>query len=413
MTPADYQHRRQQIEMQQQMGQQQPMDGYAMTPQSQQSMGSPLSQGSHQAITAARQALEPDEDQRRRAMGAGMGTFFGLMGQNRPVGQTALGAMAQAMSPAVQTYQQELAQQEALNYQMMHERQKQQQAQDKLGYMMHALQQKQEIEEQRRTDLQRHRAESLQLQREKIGAKAGVPGVESEFPPIKTASERRVIGESYRNSLDAGRKIDEIFKDVNRLKKHEKESVFSPAGSIVPGASKARDYAAKVLMASGADSKLAKDLHDERLVRERLNTQFEHLQPVIDKALKGGVAGEQMMKRLHEAKAFPSKEDTIESMENKLKVIRREVDRSAKLNNASLKKGQYVSYLPGDEVENEEPTENERARHNAEFLEKGKQEMSAKPAPNVPNTVFDMRRSFPEQTKDMTDEEVEEVMNER
>ena len=81
----------------------------------------PIAKGSHEAINAAKQSIQMDDRQSRRAMGVALMNLAANMGTPAPgTGLAgALGSVNQGMNPAVQAYIGEINQAEAMNHKLM------------------------------------------------------------------------------------------------------------------------------------------------------------------------------------------------------------------------------------------------------------------------------------------------------
>jgi hypothetical protein len=338
-------------------------------------------QGQHpvqNGVQMAQQSLTNDDD-RKRAMGMAIMRFAQGMSSPAPYGGMSgkLANLNQSVLPAFETYGQSLGQAENSRYKSALLSQKEKELERRIRMDEEKLNLMRE-KDRRTYDLMKERNAIARDKSKKSKNGEGALDVletpegaidVSNFPAIPTKGAQSKISNQLTGFNRAFREIEHIKKEFDELLDSTKENFFSPipGGSLLGGIpNKAKDIA-NVVSPS-----------DEVAMRELLFARLEKLQPVLESSLKGSAAGEAMMKRFHDKKAFPDRRQAPNVLAKNINTIFSELQKEKKLAEYSLKSGRIISDLPEEYLDMgaaEKKSKKKEESHEDDFSSKSTEEL--------------------------------------
>lgn len=309
----------------------------------------PIEQGANAGMMSAQRSMGMNEAEKRRAMGAAMMGFANSMSNVNNYNGSGLagtlGAMNASFNPALKAYQD----QEAIMLGRNREAQ-----QDSLA--------REKFEEDKR-----YNREILNLKRSAMNPSVSGDSLESgyfsQFAPMKSAAERNRYAKTLHGTIFTKKALDNINKDFTKFEEITKDNALLPTASLLPGANKMKDAALRVGMSLSPDSKNIKALNEEVTLRKRLQSEFSRLEPILENALKGGVADAQLLRRFHELGVYMSSNQPMNIIRDRLDELMEEVSQTQDIAEASLKTGRHVKSLPDvtDIIKMQDPTISDEA----------------------------------------------------
>jgi len=308
----------------------------------------PFDSGIKAAIESARVSLDMTEKQQDKALRRSL-LSFGEAYRNEPTQKGFMnnfGAVARSLGPAVMAHDEaeDLAFKENNNlanqilaYQAA-EQVRQAAAEDRQWHRSHAENQ---LAEQRRYHNMMDAYHNKQLE-QKNPSMGEVMSGEGLFP-IDNKKD-------FAGYLKDKKSIGTVLNDINKIEEHYKKFKTNTAGNILDPMAQGRYYTNKAKDITGRFFN-NKALKAETAERETLNSELNKFVTSSERALKGGgVIGPRLIELFKEQGIYPSlEEDSRESFESKLKMLKEEIENSYKAANLSL---QYKVHIDPSQVTN-------------------------------------------------------------
>jgi hypothetical protein len=326
----------------------------------------PFQNGVASAMKAAKQSIAMDEGDRRKAMGVAL-MHFGANLSKPGFGKGSKGmlsAITQSMIPGLEAYKAEEARATALNADIYKQLQMEQQRQRE--YALHMQQQK-ALEDHRKAELAFSREQLAETRRahdmtneyhrgmlglHKDEMKAKYPGGYDEnedeiatflrskkLPPLKG---QRVITALSADRQKMGNALSQIESFEKKI-----EDYAALAGNNNDPVTQKMNPAKDMIGLMGLNS----NWDQQRIARDDLASSLAQFRPEIEAALKGGVPGEQLMKRFEVEKILPSLHDPIDALKQKLATLKKKLETRYKAADLSLTYGRQISGKDLDEME--------------------------------------------------------------
>lgn len=273
----------------------------------------PIDKGAQSAIQAAQSSIAMNDMQRRRAEGHAimqMGQHMFSPQYGRGLRGT-LAAISGGIQPATQAYlgAEDAAREE--NARLLEAHNKQMQQQQLLS-----------MKQQQMNETARYHNASLAQRREIASAKLNQgQGL--------TKVQHNLYTKDYKNNKEALHKISSIEKDMSTLKQSTSKNVFAPFGSSLgkyPNI--AKEEMSKIGSAVAPGKKWVKELNQEYKLRNNLLSKMKLLEPVLERASKGGQPDVSLMNRFEKLKVLFSEDQPLEVLEEKFIDIKKQVERN-------------------------------------------------------------------------------------
>lgn len=343
---------------QQQQSNQQPMQQpqQMQQPQAPQQVPyNPFSSGIANAIESARASMSMSREQGHNALRKGILATANQLGQQpRERGFTNnLGSIMRAVGPGVEAYG-NAENQSMQDNQVMADKLLAYQAQEQERQAREQMRRSQEDdrawsrdfherqfgEQQKQHNLMNHFRE-LQFQQQNGEPVNNVP---EGLIPIADKKERNAYLKDRKalgSTLHEVQELENAYKEIRQSTANNTFDPMLPVGRMVAKA--------EGLFGGAFNSK---DLLKEKAARDTFNSRINKFVATSERALKGGgILGPQIIKMFKEQGIYPSYEDSPESFESKLKVIKDEIEKSYKSADASLQYGAHITPLDLERLE--------------------------------------------------------------
>jgi hypothetical protein len=322
----------------------------------QQASSNPFDVGIKRAIESARESLGMTEKQQDKALRRSMLAFGNNIAQQSK--QTGfwnnLGSAGRALAPAIMEYDNAedvaLKENNALANQILAyqaaEQQRQAQEEEKAWRRQHAEEQ---LAEQRRY----HNLVNNSRQQNNQNNFGATGGLEGDFIPIQSKSERLMYTKDKKASGEILRELSSIKKDYDEFKDLTQDDIINPMTPYGVGtaANATKDFFGYFT----GDKKL----REETSKRKALDAKLGKFAIELERKIKGGVLSEGMVRRFENKGLLPSLEDPQDVFEEKLKNLTEEMADRYKASDASLRYGVHLSPYDLEQLENPASEEGE------------------------------------------------------
>jgi hypothetical protein len=133
------------------------------------------------------------------------------------------------------------------------------------------------------------------------------------------------------------------------MEKMTEKNIFAPYGSVfkeLPNIGK--DYVSRLAGPETENEKL-QDINKEVTLRGDLISKFTSLEPILERASKGGVPDAQMLARFKDLRVYLSKDEPIDRLQYRLKRLLEDAEDRELSSKASLKFKHEIDSLKGGE----------------------------------------------------------------
>lgn len=316
----------------------------------------PIQSGIKRGIEAARSSIAPTSTQDRRALGMALMNFaanFNRANQPNGFGGT-LGAINQALHPALQSYINEQRNAESLNAKLldMHNQSEKEKARDK--YEMLKYLSNEEDRKLQRDALSQYRNQMLDMKRQDLELKKG-------------STDESKLTTNYKNSLlkdktGSGKLIHQlegIKADLEKYEKMTKSNAINPTNPYYgKKATNLREFVGYHL----PKTKLGKKINEERLHRSTLDSKLTQFRINAERALKGGVLSKGMLDRFEDKNVLPNLNEPFDITKQKLEDLLKEARDINKISSYNLKHGKEYDLSNLDEIEVSEMSDEDLAK---------------------------------------------------
>lgn len=271
----------------------------------------PIQRGAQAGIDAAQQTIAMSDIQRRRAQGAAMMEMAQHM-FSPDYGHGFKGMMAginAGIPHATNAYlgTEDRARQE--NLAMLGR-------QDKLEEqaLRHAMQQ------QKMAETERYHNALISDRRARTAMK-------TENSSGLTKNEHNMYSKDYKFNKEALKKMSSIQKDLSVFKNETSNNAFAPFGSSLGKyPNLAKEELSKIGSAISPDKDWVKALNKEYKLKNNLFSKMKLLEPVLERASKGGQPDVSLMNRFEKLKVLFSEDQPLEVLEEKFNEIMKHVE---------------------------------------------------------------------------------------
>lgn len=315
--------------------------GMMGAPQGSTTQQSPIQMGSLAGMQAARQSIETDENQRRRAMGLALSHFgrnMSVVGNHGPGMAGNLSRLNQGLGNAIDAYSGEEARQQQINAALMERQEKQHKE---------AREWRNKLEQQKIDNA--FERERLGILGSKASGKKGDSSdyIEtasgkvdvSTYPVFEKPHQKNVNYKMVRENGKVLNKVKELRKKLNRVNELSEGDWFSPTGSVFGKAPNAlKDVSSNLSYQHNPTDKKARLNRERANIINELRSGLEKMQPELETALLGGgKPGVQLIERFHRDKVYPTIEDAPDRLEYRLKEIEDMVSLNKRIGQESIR----------------------------------------------------------------------------
>lgn len=164
----------------------------------------------------------------------------------------------------------------------------------------------------------------------------------SGYTPITNKTELNRISKSKRLYANTLHSVNESMRHVNELEKITEDSLIKPTDPYLGSVSRKMSD----IGASMGNKNSVKVRNKTKI----LNDSLTSIRTAIEQAKKGGVPGEQMMKRWEKEGILPHLHDSIPTIKEKLQTIHDELDTFREADDLSLKFKRNIDPVDLDEL---------------------------------------------------------------
>jgi hypothetical protein len=171
----------------------------------------------------------------------------------------------------------------------------------------------------------------------------------SKYSPIETPAQLNAYSKESRVWGQVVKDMKSIKKDLDKMEKMTEKNIFAPYGSVfkeLPNIGK--DYVSRLAGPETENEKL-QDINKEVTLRGDLISKFTSLEPILERASKGGVPDAQMLARFKDLRVYLSKDEPIDRLQYRLKRLLEDAEDRELSSKASLKFKHEIDSLKGGE----------------------------------------------------------------
>ena len=313
----------------------------------------PIEAGVRKGMEAARRSRKPTGEQDKRALGLALMNFaanFNRVNQPQGFGGT-LGAINQALNPAVQAYVNEQNRAESLNAQLFSEENALRRELKKDAFEQEKYRHMEQERKQQRDALNQYRNDMLNIKREDLELKKQKEGVSSTGSGGSGKLTTNAKNAFLKDKQGSGKLIHQLSDIKNQLEDYEKLTAENLVNPSNPYLGKKATSLREFVGYHAPKSKFGKQVNKERLERSTLDSKLTQFRINAERALKGGVLSKGMLDRFEDKNVLPSLNEPFDITKQKIEDLLKEAKDINKVSSYNLERGTNYDLSNLDELE--------------------------------------------------------------